>query len=219
MGATALPGSPQPPRARGRPRDHDSAETRERILRAAMHLFAHHGYDGTTNRAIADACGLTGAAIYHYFASKAELYAAVYEDVFARVFDELERAVACQPTLVAQYAALLGATDRLNRQDPTGPAFVVGVAGDAQRHPELTSLLRPLWRRNNLFFRRLVGAAAERGELSPDVDVRAVEDLLNAVVSGLSRLSAVTGDARRHAAAIDALQRFFEGTLLVPPAG
>ena len=177
------------------------------------------GYEGTTNRAIAEACGLTGAAIYHYFDSKAELYAAVYEAVFARVFDELERAVACQPTLVAQYAALLDATDRLNRDDPTGPAFVVGVAGDAQRHPELTNLIRPLQRRNNVFFRRLVAAAAERGELSPDVDVRAVEDLLNAVVSGLSRLSAITGDARRHAAAVDALQRFFAGTLLVTPAG
>jgi AcrR family transcriptional regulator len=180
-----------------------------------MQLFAQRGYEGTTNRQIAAACGLTGAAIYHYFASKAELYAAVYEAVFDRVFAELEQAVARQATLVAQYAAVLDATDRLNRDDPTGPAFVVGVAGDAQRHPELTNLLRPLRRRNNLFFRRLVAAAAERGELSPDVDVRAVEDLLNAVVSGLSRLSAVTGDARRHAAAVDALQRFFTGTLLV----
>jgi|SRR5215216_1224937 AcrR family transcriptional regulator len=180
-----------------------------------MHLFATHGYDGTTNRAIAEGCGLTGPAIYHYFDSKAELYAAVYEAVFDRVFAELERAVSCRKTLVEQYAALIEATDRMNRDDPTAPAFVVGVGGDAQRHPELTELIRPLQRRNNLFFRRLVAAAAERGELSPDVDVRAVEDLLNAVVSGLSRLSAVTGDARRHAAAVDALQRFFNGTLLV----
>jgi AcrR family transcriptional regulator len=182
-----------------------------------MHLFSQHGYDGTTNRAIAEGCGLTGAAIYHYFPSKAELYAAVYEMVFDRVFAELERAVACRHTLVEQYAALLEATDRMNRDDPTAPAFVVGVAGDAQRHPELTELIRPLQRRNNLFFRRLVAAAAERGELNPDVEVRAVEDLLNAVVSGLARLSAITGDARRHAAAVDALQRFFTGTLLVRP--
>jgi hypothetical protein len=70
-----------------------------------------------------------------------------------------------------------------------------------------------------VFFRRLVAAAAERGELSPDVDVRAVEDLLNAVVSGSPGCPAITGDARRHAAAVDALQRFFAGTLLVdgPP--
>ena len=65
-----------------------------------------------------------------------------------------------------------------------------------------------------MFFRRLVAAAAERGELAPDVDVRAVEDLLNAVVIGLARLSALTGDARRHAAAVEALQRLFAGTLL-----
>jgi len=58
-----------------------------------MHLFAQRGYEGTTNRAIADGCGLTGAAIYHYFDSKAELYAAVYEAVFARVFDELMQTV------------------------------------------------------------------------------------------------------------------------------
>ncbi len=215
--STAAVGHVEAARPRGRPRSQDSTETRERILRAAMQLFAQRGYDGTTNRQIAAACGLTGAAIYHYFASKAELYAAVYEAVFDHVFAELDHAVACQTTLVAQYAALLNATDRLNRDDPTGPAFVVGVAGDAQRHPELTNLLRPLRRRNNLFFRRLVAAAAERGELSPDVDMRAVEDLLNAVVSGLSRLSAVTGDARRHAAAVDVLQRFFTGTLLVAP--
>ena len=180
-----------------------------------MHLFANQGYEGTTNRAIAEGAGLSGAAIYHYFDSKAELYAAVYEAVFDRVFAELERAVACRQTLVEQYAALLEATDRMNRDDPTAPAFVVGVAGDAQRHPELKKLIRPLQRRNNLFFRRLVGAAAARGELDPEVDVRAVEDLLNAVVSGLARLSAVTGDARRHAAAVDVLQRFFAGTLIV----
>lgn len=214
MGCTPAGPSDAAPRPRGRPRDHDSAKTRSRILEAAVELFARDGYEVTTNRSIAQSCGLTSPAIYHYFASKAELYAAVYEAVFDRVFSEFEKAVVDHDTLVAQYAAVLEAAARMNQADPTLPAFVVGVAGDAQRHPELKQMLRPLRRRNNGFFRRLVAAAAERGELSPDVDVRAVEDLLNAVVSGLARLSAVTGDARRHAAAVDALQRFFAGTLL-----
>ncbi len=185
-----------------------------RILRAALQMFARDGYEATTNRAIARSSGLTSAAIYHYFSSKAELYAAVYEEVFDRVYTEFEKAIVDQPTLVAQYAAVLDATARMNREDPTVPAFVTGVAGDVQRHPELTQLLRPLQRRTTMFFRRLVAAAAERGELAPDVDVRAVEDLLNAVVIGLARLSALTGDARRHAAAVEALQRLFAGTLL-----
>jgi AcrR family transcriptional regulator len=202
------------PRPRGRPRDQDSAETRSRILRAALVMFARDGYEATTNRAIARSSGLTSAAIYHYFSSKAELYAAVYDEVFDRVYTEFEKAIVGQPTLVAQYAAVLDATARMNREDPTVPAFVIGVAGDTQRHPELTHLLRPQRRRTRMFFRRLVVAAAERGELFPDVDLKAVEDLLNAIVIGLARLSAVTGDSRRHTAAVDALQRLFAGTLL-----
>jgi AcrR family transcriptional regulator len=202
------------PRPRGRPRDQDSAETRLRLLRVAQELFARHGYEATSNRTIAKASGITSGAIYHYFASKAELYAAVYEVVFDKVFSAFEKAVADHHTLVSQYAAVLDAAAMLNREDPLVAAFVIGVAGDSERNPELKQLLRPLRRRNNEFFRRLVAEAAARGELRPDVDLRAVEDLLNAVVSGLARLSAITGDARRHGAAVDALQRFFAGTLL-----
>jgi AcrR family transcriptional regulator len=202
------------PRPRGRPRDQDSAETRLRILRVAQELFARHGYETTSNRTIAKASGITSGAIYHYFASKAELYAAVYEVVFDKVFSEFEKVVADHHTLVAQYAAVLDAAAMLNREDPLVAAFVIGVAGDAERNPELKQLLRPLRRRNNAFFRRLVAEAAARGEFRPDVDLRAVEDLLNAVVSGLARLSAITGDSRRHSAAVDALQRFFGGTLM-----
>ena len=179
-----------------------------------MQMFARDGYAATTNRAIARSSGLTSAAIYHYFSSKTELYVAVYEEVFDRVYTEFEKAIVGQPTLVAQFTAVLDAAARMNREDPTVPAFVIGVAGDAQRHPELTQLLRPLQRRITTFFRRLVVAAAERGELAADVDVRAVQDLLNAVLTGLARLSAVTADARRHSAAVDALQRVFAGTLL-----
>ena len=138
--------------------------------------------------------------------------------MFDRVFAELERAVACRPTLVEQYAALLEATDRMNRDDPTAPAFVVGVAGDAQRHPELTEADPPAAAAQQPVLPAARAAPPRHGgELDPTVDVRAVEDLLNAVVSGLARLSAITGDARRHAAAVDVLQRFFAGTLIVSP--
>ncbi len=136
-----------------------------RLLRVAQELFARHGYEGTSNRTIAKASGITSGAIYHYFASKAELYAAVYEVVFDKVFSEFEKAVADHNSLVAQYAAVLDAAAMLNREDPLVPAFVIGVAGDSERNPELKQLLRPLRRRNNEFFRRLVARAAERGEL------------------------------------------------------
>jgi AcrR family transcriptional regulator len=198
----------------GRPRDVDSAATRSRIIAVARRRFACDGYEPTTNRSIAEASGLSSSAIYHYFPSKAELYAAVFEEVFDRVFDEFEKAIVDHQTLVGQYAAVLDACAVLNREDPSLPAFVVGIAGDAQRHPELEELLHPLQRRNNVFFRRLVKEAYERGELDDDVDLRAVEDLLNAVISGLARLSAVTRDCARHTAAAGVLHQLLAGTLV-----
>ena len=139
-----------PPRRRGRPRDHDSAETRQRVLEVARRLFAENGYDATTNRAIAEASGLTAGALYHYFESKADLYAAVYAQVYDRVYNTLDAAIIGHQTLVGQFTAAMTAVGELNVSDPTLPAFDRGVAGEAQVHPELNELLKPVRRRNAL---------------------------------------------------------------------
>lgn len=47
---------------------------REVILREAASLFAWKGYNGTTIRNIAHACGITEAAIYRHFRGKSDLY-------------------------------------------------------------------------------------------------------------------------------------------------
>jgi len=205
-----------PRRPRGRPRDQDSAATRQKVLDVARAMFAELGYDATTNRAIAEASGITPGAIYHYFDSKAELYAAVYEETYDRVFSNLERAIAGHTTLVSQFSAALVAAGELNVLDPTLPAFDRGVSAEATRHPELNELLRPLRRRNTMFFRRMVAEAAARGELAADVDRRGLEDLLNAVAFGMARISAVTGDNQRAVVAVATLQRFLDGTLVAP---
>ena len=55
----------------------DTAPPRRRqIIGEATSLFAAGGYDGTTIRVIARACGITEAAIYRHFRSKQALYEA-----------------------------------------------------------------------------------------------------------------------------------------------
>ncbi|NLV56753.1 MAG: TetR/AcrR family transcriptional regulator [Acidimicrobiales bacterium] len=53
---------------------------RERILDIALGLMAERGASGTSMRALADACGLNVAALYHYFPSKDALLRAVIEE-------------------------------------------------------------------------------------------------------------------------------------------
>ncbi len=201
----------------GRPRDGDSTETRERLLAVARVLFAQKGFDATTNRDIADGAAITTGAIYHYFSSKAELYLAACEEVFALVYTAFEKSVAGQDTLLNQFSAILDATVALNRDDPSVTGFVVSVATETESHPELAHLYEPLRGTNSRFLARLVTDAAERGELAPDVKPKAIEDLMNAMLIGLARFSHQVNDAQRHADAVDVMKRFLSGTLVRPP--
>ena len=64
-----------------------SAETRSRILEAALTEFAANGLAGARTEAIAAAAGVNKALLYYYFESKEKLYAATLEMVSAQVRD------------------------------------------------------------------------------------------------------------------------------------
>jgi AcrR family transcriptional regulator len=66
-----------------------SATTREALIRAARPLFAEHGYAGVGTEAIVAAAGVTRGAMYHHFADKTELFAAVFEAVEVEVTERL----------------------------------------------------------------------------------------------------------------------------------
>ena len=63
-----------------------AVDTRVRILDAASALFAEHGYAGTSMRDLAEALGMTKAALYYHFPGKAQILMALVEPLL----DELE---------------------------------------------------------------------------------------------------------------------------------
>lgn len=58
--------------------------SKEDILEKTAPLFASEGYDATSMRDLAKACGITPAALYHHFADKEQLYLEVLEYTFRR---------------------------------------------------------------------------------------------------------------------------------------
>jgi TetR/AcrR family transcriptional regulator len=64
-----------------------SAETRTRILEAAIREFSEHGLAGARTEQIAVAAGVNKALLYYYFESKEKLYAAALELVSGRMRD------------------------------------------------------------------------------------------------------------------------------------
>jgi AcrR family transcriptional regulator len=77
-----------------------------RILQAALDLFGDHGVSGTSLQMIADAVGVTKAAVYHKFKTKDEIVIAVAELQLAKLEDALEAAEAQSDSVGARKVLL-----------------------------------------------------------------------------------------------------------------
>jgi AcrR family transcriptional regulator len=69
----------------------DGAQSRERLLFAAMRLFAEQGFAKTSTREIALAAGTNIAAISYYFGDKAGLYRAAFTDLSPHSQDDVDQ--------------------------------------------------------------------------------------------------------------------------------
>jgi AcrR family transcriptional regulator len=77
-----------------------------RIVDAAVHLFAENGVGGTSLQMIADAIGVTKAAVYHQFKTKEEIVVAAAEAELARTEAAIDAAEA-EPSREQAREALL----------------------------------------------------------------------------------------------------------------
>ena len=67
-----------------------TTDARERVLVAAVDLFARQGYDGTSVAQVISAAGVAKGGFYHHFASKEALLYEVYGDLITRQLAALD---------------------------------------------------------------------------------------------------------------------------------
>jgi AcrR family transcriptional regulator len=181
----------------GRPCQSDASDTRRRILDGARQSFTTRGYDNTTNREIAQAAGITAAAIYHYFPSKEELFVAVFIDVQRKVYDTFESVMNQHESFLARFDSIFDAMFDLSEHDPTLASFVVGVVTEAEHHPDLRDALKTVATRQKSFLQELCVDAQRRGELPESLPLQTAIDAMNGVIGGFARLAVVVRDRAR----------------------
>lgn len=81
-------------------------DVRDRIVRAALAVFARDGVRAATMAAIAKQAGISAGNIYHYFPTKDALHAAVIPEAFVRRLERLVRDRVRSLRGVADMAAL-----------------------------------------------------------------------------------------------------------------
>lgn len=201
----------------GRPPAGDSAETRRRILRAARKCFGRLGYDATTNRDVASEANLSAGALYHYFSSKQELFAATYREVQEIVLSGFEESARQADTLEAKSMAILEQAVKLHADDPTLAVFAAVAPVELQHHEELRQMLEPAVWEFAGFFDGLV--RVHESELADGVDVMMGSALLVATTLGLAQLAALSGSVEVHRAGVDGFERLLAGRLFRAPNG
>jgi AcrR family transcriptional regulator len=82
------------PQTRSRFRFITRSAAQTRILDAALQLIAEHGVGGTSLQMIADAIGVTKAAVYHQFKTKEQIVIALTERELGSLEEALEAAEA-----------------------------------------------------------------------------------------------------------------------------
>jgi AcrR family transcriptional regulator len=70
-----------------------SEATRAALIAAGRELFAQRGYAAVATEEIVQAAGVTRGALYHHFAGKTELFAAVYEEVERQLVEQIAKSV------------------------------------------------------------------------------------------------------------------------------
>ncbi|WP_169983261.1 MULTISPECIES: TetR/AcrR family transcriptional regulator [unclassified Microbispora] len=88
-------------------------DTRSRIQEVAIRLFTEQGYEATSLREIAEALGVTKAALYYHFRTKEDIVASLVEDRI-KALDELiawanrhPRDAETRGELITRYSALM----------------------------------------------------------------------------------------------------------------
>ncbi len=111
--------------------------TRGDLVDAAERLFTSHGFHATSIDAVAGEAGFTKGAVYSNFASKEDLFFAVYERRVDRRVEEMEAALATSPSAREAVERMVpGAGGRAPATDGWLAVFFEFWA-HVLRHPEL----------------------------------------------------------------------------------
>jgi TetR/AcrR family transcriptional regulator, fatty acid metabolism regulator protein len=174
-------------------------DKRRVILRAAITVFAHHGYHTSRVADVAREAGVAYGLVYHYFGSKEDLLETIFRRTWSRMLEavqEVERSGApAREQLQAVARIVLGAWE-------TDPDLVRVLIREVARSPQLGNEVEEV---EHAFaaLERIVVRGQEERELKPDLDPRfaalivygALEEILTAWVFG--RLPAGPEDVAR----------------------
>lgn len=172
----------------GRPRQFD----RDAALTSAMHLFWEHGYEATSLSRLKAELGISAPSFYAAFGSKEALFQEAvgrYLATHGTVNDCLWDAQLA-PRLAIETALRRSACMQSEGGHPAGCMVVLGVVGTGgAADSTLTSVLDASRGRTGAGILACVERGVAEGDLSPDTNPRALAQVFESFLLGLTTLA------------------------------
>ncbi len=159
-----------------------AAERKAQIIDEAMRLAAELGPDRMTTQKLADAVGITQAAIFRHFPNKSEIWQAVANRIVsampAKLFESNEPAALRLHAVVKRQFEFIEKT-------PAIPAILYSRELHAENEA-LREQFSGMVNRRQALFARLFSEAIETGDFSTELNANDAANLALALIQGLA---------------------------------
>jgi AcrR family transcriptional regulator len=188
-----------------KPKRRRREETRQRLVDAALPVFARNGFERATVDEIVREAGYSKGAFYVHFESKEDLFWAMLEERIAGVQDTLRNAVDIELSVAENQRRVLEAIFAKDREDPAWPALFMEFAAHAGRNPKVRERLSEMYRRWHSFTVEMLNTAKAAGKLRPDLDAEFTASVMIALMEGTLMQSRLAPDDVRPQNLVDPL--------------
>ncbi len=178
-------------RSAGRSATFTERARRAQLIEVTIELVARHGYARCSLQRIADAAGITKAAVIYHYASKAAVIKAAYDSVITAMIEHItERILAAESAEGRVEAYLIAMIDYVARHPGHARMIIEAIVESDETgvsdRPESPARHREL--------ANLIEAAKADGSYRPDLDSTALAIILGGAVDGLANTALADPD-------------------------
>jgi AcrR family transcriptional regulator len=158
------------------------SDRRAEILAAAQRCFAQNGFHQTSMQAICAAAGMSPGNLYRYFPSKEAIIAGIAERDRAEVGAQLANAQ-FTTDFFATFAAL--ARHHFVERTSEEVGLCAEIMSESRRNPTIAKIMQDFDQEVKERLVSMLRTAAERGDISADIDFEGVVTMMMVIADGV----------------------------------